>query len=533
MSNDHFLIDSPQSTEELLFEYLQPQIQRQHDQSEQCSPITIAEYDPYDYYYYSLNNVLSSTNQTITMQFSSFSDLQTALLDLENPDPSFPYSQKQQQQQHQRVMYNPSCEKELIYPLLPPAVMEIPASVRTTIENSNFMDFLMYRAIQHWCCIGFKVAPISVDLIKDWRRAPQPIVYCIASISLVSLIEPERDCSKQAAVAFYEQARAKMDDVFLDDMKPQMIQSYFCLSYTSNLLRLYEQQRIWGGLASISLQHLAKRAVVDPLTLGCWLRWYYVDAWMSLTLNQDCLLPDLVPWLQIERIQEISISNEDDGNQLYSFGCLTFYMRRYIRLLHSGKIFASPYERIPSRHYYEITECLISWYQRLPLYTSSPSRLHLHLCYHSMRLVILYQFLRPQHPPPDDILIDCLETNLELLQALQHLKEMGCDQSTYHHMFYTIHNTAKRIHQYNLDSFKHISEELLKINLTFLKRTQGYIHDVFKMKFYAEQIQNQFKRMNIKEDTENQQVTTSQILVFKKDTSAVIKRKKKISNKVK
>ncbi|KAG1223187.1 hypothetical protein G6F68_020417 [Rhizopus microsporus] len=89
------------------------------------------------------------------------------------------------------------------------------------------MDFLMYRAIQHWCCIGFKVAPISVDLIKDWRRAPQPIVYCIASISLVSLIESERDCSKQAAVAFYEQARAKMDDVFLDDMKPQMIQSYF------------------------------------------------------------------------------------------------------------------------------------------------------------------------------------------------------------------------------------------------------------------------------------------------------------------
>ncbi|KAF1806747.1 hypothetical protein V8B55DRAFT_1592666 [Mucor lusitanicus] len=510
---------SPTSTERLLFDYLRPHLERQQQEYEQVqqveeeiyteSQFELSLYERQQQYFSKplLNDTFTITNEdeqqqfrraSITIELTNFSDLLVALKDIEDMEPAAIRTRPNyiQQKTAEEGLDNLPSTTEFF----------VPPSVRLNIESSQILDMLMARAVEHWCCIGFKVAPISVDLIKNWRKAPQPIVYCIASICLVTFMGQQIKRNtlyfKQAAMVFYEQARNKLDDILFDDMQPLIIQSYFCLSYTSNLLRLYEQQRTWGGLASISLQHLAEQQVardvpVDNATLGCYFRWYYVDAWMCLTLNRDCLLPDTVPWVSIDYITKMSLAKlQQDQHNLYSFACLTYYMRRYIRALHSGKIFVNQQQKIPSNHYYSITKDLTNWYSQLPK-KNLIAELHLHLCYNSMRLVILYQFLNPQQTPPHDILIDCLQTNLELLQALRHLKALGCDQSTYHHMFFAIHNTAKRILQYDTPEFNTHAREQLKINLIMLKSTQAYTHDVFKVKIYAQKIQDQFTRMNI------------------------------------
>lgn len=521
-SESSIRVSSPESTERLLFDYLRPQLEKSR-QEQQYQSISKQQQEfvglqaelPF------MTNALDDTflsleeeDLTIMIELNNFTDLQVALKDIGELEP-YPTSSERARAHQRKSNRWSTMEEDLIH--LSSVEFTVPAAIRLNVESSQMLAVLMDRAVQHWCCIGFKVAPINVELIKDWQNAPQTIVYCIASISLVTFMDQQVQTnslySKQAAMVFYEQARNKMDDILLDDMKPLIIQSYFCLSYTSNLLRLYEQQRTWGGLASISLQHLAATTPtmtdpMDDLTLGCWFRWYYVDAWMCLTLNRDCLLPDTIPWVNIKEIEQLSLAPRvPDQHNLYSFANLTYYMRRYIRALHSGKIFDYPcspvqwqyQQKLPSSLYCQITEELTCWYSQLPKYNTI-SGLHLHLCYNSMRLVVLYQFLNPHHPPPQDILIDCLQTNLELLQALQHLKTLGCDQSTYHHMFFAIHNTAKRIFQYNTvltDQFKPYAEEQLKINLMLLKSTQAYAHDVFKMKIYAQKIQGQFERMNV------------------------------------
>ncbi|KAJ8660988.1 hypothetical protein O0I10_003210 [Lichtheimia ornata] len=392
--------------------------------------------------------------------------------------------------------------------------LSVPSSIRLNVESSHMLDSLMSKAVTHWCCIGFKVAPISLDMILDWHKAPPAIVYCVASISLVTFMDHKAGQAfiKQAAMVFYEQARHKMDDVFLDDMHPSVIQAYFCLSYTSNLLRLYEQQRTWSGLASIALQQHAKDIVdgrpVDRLTMMCWLRWYYVDAWMCLTRNRECLLNDDTP------LGRISMLSEDvehpEFRELYRFASLTRYMRMYIRAIRSGKMFADGVGgRQPSALYHNITQQLKHWYastRRTNDYIvdeSNSGEVHFHLCYHAVRLIILFQFLHPTLGAPQDILIDCLETNLALLQALRHLKHKGCDQSTYHHMFFAIHNTAKRIYSYSgAEQLKSLSEEQLRMNLLLLRGTQAYINDVFKMRLYAEKIEEQFRDLRISEATD-------------------------------
>ncbi|KAG2190769.1 hypothetical protein INT46_000711 [Mucor plumbeus] len=526
MLNFHYQEDavSPTSTERLLFDYLRPQLEKtdQTDEIYQNNYETSSLYQRKQYFSKPILNdtftIIDEEEQQqfqdadITIELTNFSDLQIALKDIEDLEPTAMKTRSTYQQQK-------TVEDDLIN--FNTAEFIVPPSVRLNIESSQILDMLMARAVQHWCCIGFKVAPISVDLIKNWREAPQPIVYCIASISLVTFMDQQIQNNslyfKQAAMVFYEQARNKLDDILFDDMQPLIIQSYFCLSYTSNLLRLYEQQRTWGGLASISLQHLtenqlSKSKPLDNLTLGCWFRWYYVDAWMCLSLNRECLLPDRVPWINIDNIERLSLAKlKSDQHDLYSFAYLTWYMRRYIRALHSGKIFINQQQKIPSNYYYKITKDLTFWYSQLPKYNTI-SELHLHLCYNSMRLVVLYQFLNPQQSPPHDILIDCLETNLELLQALQHLKTLGCDQSTYHHMFFAIHNTAKRILQYETHQFETYAEEQLKINLMLLKSTQAYAHDVFQMKIYAQKIQDQFTRMKITIPTNS---SNGSISVFK------------------
>ncbi|KAI8979678.1 hypothetical protein BDF20DRAFT_871002 [Mycotypha africana] len=468
----------------------------------------------------------------IVIELNTFSDLQAVLKGcgtLVQP----PYSTTSLNSAFQKTNDGHAwltTEEDLIHLSSSELSKNIPPAIRHNLESSQLMDVLMLRAVEHWCCIGFKVAPISVDLVKNWRRAPKSIVYCIASISLVTLMDKGHkkqhdqkrrqqlpngnDCSshsaddmysRQVAMAFYEQARNKFNDIVFDDMQPFIIQSYFCLSYTSNLLRLYEQQRTWGSLASIALQQVTSSKMsaakpIDELTLGCWFRWYYIDAWMCLTLNRECLLPDQVPWSTPEEIERLSVIPSDQQN-LYAFANLTIYMRRYIRALHSGKLFASYQQKSqPSAYYYRITSELTHWYSQLPPYHSI-SELHLHLCYHSMRVVILYQFMTALTPPPEDIVIDCLHTNLELLQALQHLKELGCDQSTYHHVFFAIHNTAKRIFKYDhspsIERLKPYAKEQLQINLMLLKSTPAYAHDVFKIKLYAQKIQDQFSKLDI------------------------------------
>ncbi|KAI8338320.1 hypothetical protein EDC96DRAFT_523370 [Choanephora cucurbitarum] len=531
---------SPQSTEELLYHYLNyPNLQEikqeyqvlsdiqdatLYSQKDFCQSIAVRDQQQFlaviwDNTYTCLDDGYNDNTGKIMLELNNFSDLQTALKDIEELEPHVtnPLIKKNPSQRKSKRWS--TTEEDLIE--LSSSDFQVPPSIRLDIESSQMMDVLMDRAVKHWCCIGFKVAPISVDLIRNWRKAPQAIIYCIASITLVTFmnrqVEGNNLYSKQAAIVFYEQAKSNMDDVMVDNMQPLVVQSYFCLSYTSNLLRLYEQQRTWGGLASISLQHLTMSAQNDgstspssstnPMikkemneaTLGCWLRWYYIDAWMCLTLNRECLVPDTVPWLDMKQVERISLERSStDQHQLYSFANLTYYMRKYIRVLHSGEmfVFGASQSKFPSVRYYEITQELTGWYNRLPKY-STIDELHLHLCYNSMRLVVLYQFLHPQYPPPQGILIDCLDVNLELLQALQHLKSLGCDQSTYHHMFFAIHNTAKRAFQYSIAPFKHYAEEQLKINLMLLKSTQAYVHDVFKMKIYAQKIEDQLNSMKI------------------------------------
>ncbi|KAG0168209.1 hypothetical protein DFQ28_005195 [Apophysomyces sp. BC1034] len=466
----------------------------------------------------------------IHLYLDSFSDLQSALKDINGRNKLCQLAPAPK----------PSAEEDLAHQRSSEII--IPSSVKQRVESTDFLDILIHEATSNWCCIGFKVAPISRDLIQNWRRAPLAIVYCIASISLVSLGHgnASQDFVKGAAMAFYEKARHKMDDILFEDIQPLTIQAYFCLSYTSNLLRLYEHQRTWGGLASIALQQRVQDTVngrkpMDELTLHCWFRWYYVDAWMCLAMNRECLLPDEFPLIDTASDEQGApydgggTSNNSNGfdfrRNLFQFANLTRYMRRYIRAMRSGNIFANHSNgdyRCPSHVYYGITQQLKDWYDRqrrvsnnacsgqgvaTQMSVGSPSfcpgvDVHLHLCYNAMRLVVLFQFLQPTLPPPNEILIDCLDTNLSLLQSLQHLKDSGCDQSTYHHMFFAIHNTAKRIFQYGsvtgrANQFRPYAQDQLRINLTLLRGTQAYANDVYQARVYVEKIEEICKHLEI------------------------------------
>lgn len=516
--------ENDMSTEELLLQYLQQHYNVPTGPSSPMSDSVTTYSDqpsicktPFDI------PSLLDTPHNVQLNLSSYSDLQAALLGISYQqtvqfDPfgmlqttaglhMLDIAQDDSQRDSKWIT-----EEEAMH--VQSTELTVPSSIRLNVESSHMLDSLMSQAVEHWCCIGFKVAPISLDMIRDWHKAPPAIVYCVASISLVTFMNHKAGQAfiKQAAMVFYEQARHKMDDVFLDDMHPSVIQAYFCLSYTSNLLRLYEQQRTWGGLASIALQQHAKDIVdgrpVDRLTMMCWLRWYYVDAWMCLTRNRDCLLNDDTP------LERISMLSEDvdhpEFRQLYQLASLTRYMRMYIRAIRSGKMFADGVGgRQPSALYHNITQQLKLWYastRRTSDYSvneSSSGEVHFHLCYHAVRLIILFQFLHPTLGAPQDILIDCLETNLAILQALRHLKDKGCDQSTYHHMFFAIHNTAKRIYSFSgAAQLKSLSEEQLRMNLVLLRGTQAYINDVFKMRLYAEKIEEQFRDLNISEATD-------------------------------
>lgn len=518
------------------------------------------------------NNMLNNTDVMdthnsascqINLQVSSFTDLKNALesfygqtnplLLLDNGTPPPPQqhtsghggrfgtlsSTKQQEVQQQQQQQT------------------IPVRVRDTVESTSFLASLMAKAQTHWCCIGFKVAPITLDVIQNWQQAPITIVYCVASIALVTFMDHNAGQAyvKTAAMEFYEQARRKMDDIVFDDendksnysfgddhgddddddssfsdeisrQKAMTIQSYFCLSYTSNLLRLYEQQRTWGGLASIALQLRTKdmetgcRPVDDAIVL-CFCRWYYVDAWMALTLQRECLLPETPPQFIQDAVQSSSLwssATTAHNSQLlqdhYQFVMLARFIRRYIKIMQSGKL-TDPVTMRPSPSYYHITDELKQWHTRIqeqqqrqqPEAESTnsfgtPGNIHFHICYNAMRLVVIYKLLQPDSlllQPDDMTLMDGLETNFALLVALHDLASRGCDQSTYHHMFFAIHNTAIRIYNTNLRNSKWQgpAKEQLQMNLVLLKGTQAYVNDVFQMRVYAEKIEQQFAHMGL------------------------------------
>lgn len=422
----------------------------------------------------------------------------------------------------------------------------IPSSVRVDFSRSCMLDLVMHRASVHWCCIGFKVAPIPLDAVRRWHSIPIPILYCIAAISMVSLmdgceqqqqsqkIDPQvAGFTRDVAMELYLRARHAIDDVlFQDELDPMVIQAYFCLSYTSNLLRLYDHQRTWGSLAAIALRQQFPRVVrrrrimratviseQEEDLLLCWYRWYYIDAWMCLTLNRERLLPDDRP-LPLPQGSEEKEEGERafDRQNLYHFAILAHFMRRFINAIRTGALFASPDTTTsqPSLLYYEMTQELQDWYSRLPndasrLRPSSYNKrmqhpnmdVHLFLCYHAMRLVVLYQFLQADMPPPQAILVDSLETNVHLLQALQHLKDIGCDQSTYHRLFLAIHNTASRVYQYTLQHpgelayLRPYAADQLSFNITLMQGTVAYANDTFNVRTCVERCQHEFDQLHL------------------------------------
>ncbi|ORY91131.1 hypothetical protein BCR43DRAFT_498556 [Syncephalastrum racemosum] len=452
----------------------------------------------------------------------------------------------------------PDPEKEAITTMM----TMIPSSIRLDLDTSHMLDAVMERAMAHWCCIGFKVAPMPLAFVRNWRRAPAPILYSIAAISLVSLSESTvcnvhdrktiqtAPFTKDVAMELYQRARRLVDDILFENtLDPVVIQCYFCLSYTSNLLRLYEQQRTWAGLAAIALR---QRSTVlfkqendsmngqDELTLLCWYRWYYIDAWMCLVSDRDCLLPDDPPPPPLPR-NTLAYSQDDETEfnreHLYSFAVLARYMRRFIRAIHSHALFDRNNQ--PSAVFYRIDYELNAWYDTLPPAEklrpafkarqnspsptfSPPHDIHLYLCYHAMRLVVLFQFL--QGTPPERTMVDSLETNVLILQGLQHLKDIGCDQSTYHHMFLAIHSTARRV--YSLTFLSKAYEKLrgyainqLHMNLTLLRSTLAYVNDTFKLRLHAAKCQEEIDQLNILG-------TGSAMFVFKTNAARSTKKQK-------
>jgi hypothetical protein len=400
------------------------------------------------------------------------------------------------------------------------------SSVQMEVSYEDIMDVIMEKAQKDWCCLAFKIAPLKIDVTKDWRSRPKPIVDGLAAITLATFIG--KDCTENfgmaTAAAFYKQASNRMDVLF-DSMNADTVLAYFCLSYASNLMRLYDQQKTWGSLASIALFHLTQSHKSDPhfqeLIRLCWCRWYYIDAWVGLSLNRPLLLRDEhpmhVPNLN-EMIQKKTVTDPSTLN-LYHFAALGGLIRRAVTGLKSRAFFDpnAPDDCIlPSKAYLDFTNDHRSWFSHLQnatlnersgkkligprKYNFKPKvDVHLHMSYHSIRLVILFQFLLPESQPPDDMIFDTLDTISELLSGLEYLHEIGCDQSTYHHMFFAIHNAAKMIYDYSEDddSTKDIAREQMLLNNYLLRGTSAFENDLFKLRFYAEKIESDFEIFDI------------------------------------
>ncbi|KAJ2962829.1 hypothetical protein NQZ79_g2130 [Umbelopsis isabellina] len=400
--------------------------------------------------------------------------------------------------------------------------------IQLSISYEDVMDVIMGKAANEWCCLAFKISPLTVSTAKAWRKQPRPIIDGLASITLATFIG--RDCEEEfgmaTAAAFYKQASNRMDTLF-DCMNVDAVVAYFLLSYASNLMRLSEQQKTWQSLASILLFHLTQSYKDDmenhELIRLCWCRWYYIDAWISLTLNRPLLLSNKHP-VHVPNLSELiwtkSVVNEVTLD-LYHFAALGAMMRKAITGLKSRAFFdlndVSGYT-MPSKAYHNFNRDHTEWFRQLEaaaqaeraFVTMGPQKfnfkpkvdVHLHLSYHSICLIILFQFLSPGSQPSEEIIIETLESIFQLLSGLEYLKEINCDQSTYHHMFFAIHNAAKLIYEhYNVDdSIKEIAREQILLNSHLLKATSAYQYDLFKLRSYGEKIDRDFEQLEIESD---------------------------------
>ncbi|KAG2177590.1 hypothetical protein INT44_008102 [Umbelopsis vinacea] len=475
-------------------------------------------------------------NRPSTPQHEDQFDLPNVLPDYTNPTPPI--------LDIERMLRNPN-------PIISPIQMKV--------SYEDIMDVIMGKAQKDWCCLAFKIAPLKIDVAKDWRSRPKPIVDGLAAITLATFIG--KDCTEDfgmaTAAAFYKQASNRMDVLF-DSMNADAVLAYFCLSYASNLMRLYDQQKTWGSLASIALFHLTQTDKSGPnfqeLIRLCWCRWYYIDAWVGLSLNRPLFLrrehPMHIPTLT-EMIEHNTVTDPDTLN-LFHFAALGGVIRRAITGLKFRAFFdpnAPEGHVLPSKAYMDFTNDHRSWFALLQDATLSersdigfvgPRKfnfkpkvdVHLHMSYHSIRLVILFQFLLPNSLPPDDMIFDSLDTISELLSGLQYLHEIGCDQSTYHHMFFAIHNAAKIIYHYaeNDASTRVIAREQMLLNNQLLRGTSAYENDLFKLRFYGEKIDSDFELLGI-EHAHEPLVDDFSIQVFRADPIPITIRKKRSKKK--
>lgn len=385
----------------------------------------------------------------------------------------------------------------------------LPKSVQYHSATSHLIENLMFRAIQHWCCISFKIAPIDLELIKN--DTPKTILYCVAAISMITTtttttknqIENHSKRNKKRKVYdksaegfkkdvgfyFYERAVNYLNEVLFNEDDEQLseiaIQCYFCLSYTSNLLRLTNEQRTWHYLACDLLKNKVDYIQISPALKQCWYRWYYIDAWIGLSLNMECLLPDKLPF-RIKRPPQQSKKNNDDcclmsNDTLYEFVLMTQYMRRFNRCIQSNTLVQS---------YPNLTNELEYWWSNI-----QNKNLHLSICYHSMRLVIMFALLQHLDQVNFELLLDGLNITLEILKGLQELKLMKCDQSTYHHMFFAIHTTLKAIlsHIKQKEEFGYLesfARQQFEMNLCCLEGTDAFIHDLYSMRTIGSMIED-------------------------------------------
>jgi hypothetical protein len=385
---------------------------------------------------------------------------------------------------------------------------------------------------------------------------------------------------KDVGFYFYERAVHYLNEILFDGEQKDLsssvvaIQCYFCLSYTANLLRLTNEQRTWHYLACVLLRNNVKYIDVSPALRQCWYRWYYIDAWIALALNMECLLPDKLPFAtkrptsisssnkfassssssknvknnmaaftdqrdgttvvssipNKESTNGATVTNNDDDNDnkhdrncciisndtLYEFAIMTQYMRRYVRCIQSGTL----------PHCYDnLTYQLESWWANIRDYN-----LHLSICYYSMRIVVLFSLLQHSDIYYVDVnlLLDGLNSTLEILQGLQELKLMKCDQSTYHHMFFAIHKTLKSIHAQikSREEFKYLepfAKQQFEMNLCILEGTDAFMNDIYGMRSVGTLIENDLYALGyIGDDVTN---TKRSIHVFR--TKSTKKRVKK------
>ncbi|KAI8967710.1 hypothetical protein BDF20DRAFT_898794 [Mycotypha africana] len=460
----------------------------------------------------------------------------------------------------------------------------LPKSVRYHSASHQLLQGLMYRAIQHWCCISFKIAPIEVDVLR--HNTPKSILYCVAAISMVTInhnnpnsavvldndaeenspknftsskskrqlsSKAMEDFKKDIAFYYYKQACSYLEEViFSEDEDTNLsvvaIQCYFCLSYIASLLRLPHEQRTWHCLACETLKNKVNDVKMSPALLQCWYRWYYIDAWVSIALNQESLLPDKLPFpiTRPSRLEEAEQPQQqsaqrgcaagrcfdgsdgtpvvDSQNQrhqqryeptsqhfttcitprsncymsydtLYEFVIMAQFMRRFNRATRTGKL-PYLYERINSE-----TE---AWWR-----TVKQPNIHLANCYHSMRIVVIFSLLQYHQALCPvvhfDLLLDGLHVTLEILQGLQELKLMCCDQSTYHHMFYAIHQTLKMIlliirQHREFAPLETFAKQQFEMNLCILEGTDAFRDDLYQMRSIASTIEADMLQFGLNDD---------------------------------